>query len=61
VILARQLFPQYPEAAIPPALFTVGSMITATLLVQAWVWRDRVREQSRPDQDESDRDTDPKR
>jgi BASS family bile acid:Na+ symporter len=41
VILARQLFPQYPEAAIPPALFTVGSMITATLLVQAWVWRDR--------------------
>jgi bile acid:Na+ symporter, BASS family len=41
VILARQLFPRYPEAAIPPALFTVGSMITATLLVQAWVWRDR--------------------
>jgi bile acid:Na+ symporter, BASS family len=39
--LAQQLFPTIPEATIPPALFTVGSMLTATLLVQAWVWRDR--------------------
>jgi BASS family bile acid:Na+ symporter len=44
VVLAHQLFKDYPEATIPPALFTVGSMLTATLLVQAWVWRDRVRE-----------------
>ena len=28
---------------IVPALFTVGSMMTATLLVQAWVWRDRIK------------------
>ena len=41
--LAQQLFPTIPEATIPPALFTVGSMLTATLLVQAWVWRDRMR------------------
>jgi BASS family bile acid:Na+ symporter len=41
--LAHELFPKIPEATIPPALFTVGSMLTATLLVQAWVWRDRVR------------------
>ena len=40
-LLAQQLFPDNPEATIPPALFTVGSMLTATLLVQAWVWRDR--------------------
>jgi BASS family bile acid:Na+ symporter len=41
--LAQELFPKIPEATIPPALFTVGSMLTATLLVQGWVWRDRVR------------------
>ena len=41
VALAQQLFPDHAEATIPPALFTVGSMLTATLLVQAWVWRDR--------------------
>jgi BASS family bile acid:Na+ symporter len=41
--LAQKLFPDIPDATIPPALFTVGSMLTATLLVQAWVWRDRVR------------------
>ncbi len=43
VVLAHRLFGAYPEAAIPPALFTVGSMLTATALVQWWVWRDRVR------------------
>ncbi|MBS0265894.1 MAG: bile acid:sodium symporter family protein [Planctomycetes bacterium] len=41
VALAQQLFPDFPDAQVPPALFTVGSMLTATLLVQAWVWRDR--------------------
>jgi BASS family bile acid:Na+ symporter len=41
VALAQQLFPEFPDAQVPPALFTVGSMMTATLLVQAWVWRDR--------------------
>jgi BASS family bile acid:Na+ symporter len=41
VSLAGQLFPNFPDAAVPPALFTVGSMLTATLLVQLWVWRDR--------------------
>src|SRR5262245_8718451 len=44
VTLAHQLFPEISEASIPPAIFTVGSMLTATLLVQAWVWRDRARE-----------------
>lgn len=41
VQLAQQLFGDLPDAQVPPALFTVGSMLTATLLVQAWVWRDR--------------------
>jgi BASS family bile acid:Na+ symporter len=41
VSLAGQLFPTFKDAAVPPALFTVGSMLTATLLVQLWVWRDR--------------------
>jgi BASS family bile acid:Na+ symporter len=41
VSLAGQLFPGFKDAAVPPALFTVGSMLTATLLVQLWVWRDR--------------------
>jgi BASS family bile acid:Na+ symporter len=41
VSLAGQLFPSFADAAVPPALFTVGSMLTATLLVQLWVWRDR--------------------
>lgn len=41
VALAQQLFPALEEATVPPALFTVGSMLSATLLVQAWVWRDR--------------------
>jgi BASS family bile acid:Na+ symporter len=44
VTLAHELFPKIPEASIPPAIFTVGSMLTATLLVQAWVWRDRAQE-----------------
>src|SRR5262245_45988287 len=43
VTLAHEVFPNLPEASIPPAIFTVGSMLTATLLVQAWVWRDRLR------------------
>jgi BASS family bile acid:Na+ symporter len=41
VALAQKLFPKLPDAQVPPALFTVGSMLTATLLVQAWVWRDK--------------------
>ena len=41
VVLAQKLFADLPDAQVPPALFTVGSMLTATLLVQAWVWRDR--------------------
>ena len=41
VALAQQLFPDLPDAQVPPALFTVGSMLTATLLVKAWVWRDK--------------------
>jgi BASS family bile acid:Na+ symporter len=39
VALAERLFPDYPDAAIPPALFTFGSMLTATLLVQWWARR----------------------
>ena len=40
VALAAKLFPDLPDAQVPPALFTFGSMLTATLLVQAWIWRD---------------------
>jgi BASS family bile acid:Na+ symporter len=39
VVLARTLFPDDPEAMIPPALFTFGSMVTATLLAQWWATR----------------------
>lgn len=41
VALAGRLFPTFPEAAIPPALFTVGSMLTATALAQWWAARER--------------------
>lgn len=41
VALAGRLFPDYPEATIPPALFTVGSMLTATALAQWWARRTR--------------------
>ncbi|MGQ0636133.1 MAG: bile acid:sodium symporter family protein [Planctomycetaceae bacterium] len=41
VALATRLFPEHPAAAIPPAIFTFGSMVTATLLAQWWAWRDR--------------------
>ncbi|HTI49738.1 MAG TPA: hypothetical protein VL475_02260, partial [Planctomycetaceae bacterium] len=41
VVLARKLFPDYPAAMIPPALFTFGSMVTATLLAQWWAARER--------------------
>ncbi|MSR58469.1 MAG: bile acid:sodium symporter family protein [Planctomycetaceae bacterium] len=36
VALAAKLFPDYPAAMVPPALFTFGSMVTATLLAQWW-------------------------
>lgn len=36
VALAGKLFPDEPTAAIPPALFTFGSMVTATVLAQWW-------------------------
>jgi BASS family bile acid:Na+ symporter len=41
VVLAQKLFPDYPAAMIPPALFTFGSMFTATLLAQWWAARER--------------------
>lgn len=44
VALAQQLFPDYPEAMIPPAIFTFGSMVTATLLAQWWATRSRAQE-----------------
>ena len=46
VAVAQRLFPQHPAAMIPPALFTVLSMITATLLAQWWAWRARQAEMS---------------
>ncbi|MFN0055033.1 MAG: bile acid:sodium symporter family protein [Planctomycetales bacterium] len=44
VALAARLFPEHSEAMIPPALFTIGSMVTATILVQWWAWRARQAE-----------------
>jgi BASS family bile acid:Na+ symporter len=41
VALAQKLFPDHKEAMIPPALFTFGSMVTATLLAQWWAGRER--------------------
>jgi bile acid:Na+ symporter, BASS family len=41
VALAMRLFPDHPDAQVPPALFTVGSMFTATILVQYWAARGR--------------------
>jgi bile acid:Na+ symporter, BASS family len=41
VALAAKLFPDHPAATIPPAIFTFGSMVTATLLAQWWARRER--------------------
>lgn len=41
VTLAAKLFPEFPAAQIPPALFTFGSMVTATLLAQWWARKAR--------------------
>lgn len=35
-VLTLQLFREYPEAAIPTALYTFGCMFTGTLLAQIW-------------------------
>lgn len=35
-VLTLQLFPGHEAAAIPPALYTFGCMVTGTLLAQAW-------------------------
>jgi BASS family bile acid:Na+ symporter len=34
--LATEFFPQYPSAAIPPALYTFGCMFTGTVLASMW-------------------------
>ena len=42
--LAIRLFKDQPEAALPPALYTFGCMLTGTLLARVWAaW-------SQPDQ-----------
>jgi len=41
VTLAAKLFPEFPAAQVPPALFTFGSMVTATLLAQWWARKAR--------------------
>lgn len=38
-VLTLQLFPGHEAAAIPPALYTFGCMITGTLLAQSWAQR----------------------
>jgi len=39
-VLTLQLFPGHETAAIPPALYTFGCMVTGTLLAQTWRnWR----------------------
>lgn len=35
-VLAQQLFPDRPEAAIPTAAYTFGCMLTGTVLAQIW-------------------------
>jgi bile acid:Na+ symporter, BASS family len=42
VALAARLFPDHKAAMVPPALFTLGSMVTATLLAQWWAARARL-------------------
>jgi BASS family bile acid:Na+ symporter len=44
--LVLQLFPEQPAAAIPPALYTFGCMLTGTLLARWWAWRDGSTETS---------------
>jgi BASS family bile acid:Na+ symporter len=40
--LATQLFPDRPAAAIAPAIYTFGCMLTGTMLARGWaVWDDR--------------------
>jgi BASS family bile acid:Na+ symporter len=38
-VLAGQLFPNRPEVALPPALYTFGCMLTGTILAQWWARR----------------------
>jgi len=35
-VMAGQLFPDKPEVALPPALYTFGCMLTGTVLAQVW-------------------------
>jgi BASS family bile acid:Na+ symporter len=39
-ILAASLFPERPGVTVPCAIYTFGCVLTATLLVQAWVFLD---------------------
>jgi BASS family bile acid:Na+ symporter len=38
-VMAAQLFPDTPEVALPPALYTFGCMLTGTILAQVWSLR----------------------
>jgi len=38
-VLARDLFPDSPEAAIPTAAYTFGCMLTGTILAHYWRWK----------------------
>lgn len=40
-VLVTRLYPEAPEAMIPTAVYTIGCVITATLLAHFWRWRDR--------------------
>jgi len=35
-VLALKLFPDFPDAAIPPAAYTFGCMFTGTILARIW-------------------------
>lgn len=37
--LVQQFFDDEPAAALPPALYTFGCMLTGTLLAQWWAWK----------------------
>lgn len=40
-VLVARLYPDAPEAMIPTAVYTIGCVITATILAHFWRWRDR--------------------
>ncbi len=47
VLASKTLFPDYPAAAVPPALYTFGCMLTGTILARWWA-REKNRKHATP-------------